>query len=427
MNRFRRCATSLVGLVALGAAGCGGVNGLTEGRALSLPRPVTRVVREVQRALTIDQTLTPGAPASGTCITEWDPTRAQEDITLDGTVASTAGSTNNGVLSTGAQASGRRYFEVVFESLGGVTFNSIVVKADDPVGTTDPSYFSEGGCGLGVGDCASIRDFNAGDVISVLADLDTGRVDFAINGVLTVDDDDVFSPRALAIVPGVGPFRAGVTLDDGARARANFGATAFAYAPPDGFVAWATGEADDEGRCVSATPSVAPPAPVSAGVDCEAGYQLTGINTGVRAQGDDETALVVLGVYQPSERGVIDVRINRPGRYALVVGSYVTAVWNVTAGPDVVIERIIGKSYEGVTINAPGVSNIETSAFLVDGAEADYVTGHAWPYSFGGSDTVGFVGDAEQRTSLPLAIFAGANTSESFTVEPDGTELTTCR
>jgi hypothetical protein len=240
--------------------------GFTEGRPLALARPRTAVTRpEVQTLSTDGQLPTDGVTRGGECRVAWNQATAQEDITvIDDVIAFSSGSTNNGVRSTAAHANGRRYFEVTFSELGGASYNGIAVIADDPQGHIDESYFEELGCfgGIAIGHCASITSFGAGDVVSVLADLDAGRVDFAVNGVLTAADSG-FDPRAFAIVPGAGPFRAGVVLGDGARARANFGAEPFAFAPPSGFRAWNEDlEQDADGNCLDAPATPATPAPV---------------------------------------------------------------------------------------------------------------------------------------------------------------------
>jgi hypothetical protein len=396
----------------------------------SLPRPRTTIERATAfstAALIDGGSLQQGSTSvDAGCPVLWDPALAQEDITVDGTVASTAGSTNNGVRSNAARTHGRHYFEVVFESLGDASFNEVSVVADDPVGTTDPSFFDEIGCGVSVGHCAALTNFNAGDVISVIADLDTGRVDFAVNGSLTAGDAlDGFSPRALAIVPGAGPFRAGVTLGDGARARANFGAEPFAYAPPEGFTAWGNGLAvDDNGACVSEAPLPLTKANVTVLADCDAGNNVTSVDTGVDV--GDGPALAMFGIYEPTESGNVDVTVSRPGRYVVVLGSYSSTNWSVHAGEGVTIDRVIARSYEGVTVDAPDGVDVDTSAF-VEGEDAGYVSGHAWPYSFGGSDTVGFVGNAEQVTGLSLSYFAGTYRTDTMELLPDGVTPTECR
>jgi len=415
------------------AAGCApnlfpwfGGESLTEGRRLSVPRPLTTITRPTTQRLIDGGSLAGGSSdAAGACIVEWDPTRAQQDIVLDGVRASVTGSTFNGVRSTGAHDSGRHYFEIVFDALGDGSFNSVAVVADDPVLAPDESYFDEVGCGIGIGHCTSVRGFAAGDVVSIMADLDTGRVDFAINGALTSADNLGFDPRALAIVPGAGPFRAGITLAENASARANFGAEPFAFSPPQGFEPWGSGlPADDDGRCISAPALLLTPAPVSAGVDCDAGYHLSTVDTGVDV--GDGPALALFGVYESSATGDVEVSIDRPGRYVVVLGSYESVDWTVRQGDGVTIERVIARSYEGASVSAPAGTIVDASSFVTD-EMSDYVSGHAWPYSFGGSDTVGFVGHAEALTGLRLSTFAGAYDNDRFVLHADSATTGECR
>lgn len=425
-RRHRPLVAAVLGVAAV--AGCDPFTslfpGLTEGRPLVMARPRTAVTRPDVQALSIDGQLpTDGVTRGGECRVAWDQETAQEDITvIDDVIAFTAGSTNNGVRSTAAHANGRRYFEVTFSDLGDGSYNGIAVIADDPVGHIDNSYFEELGCfgGIAIGHCASITSFAAGDVVSVLADLDTGRVDFAVNGALTAADSG-FDPRALAIVPGAGPFRAGVVLGDGARARANFGAEPFAFAPPSGFRAWNEDlEQDADGHCLDAAATPATPAPVSSGVDCDAGYTLTSIRTGAH---DGDRELVVLGTHDSAN---LDVRLDRPGRYVLVIGSYNPGAWQISVGEGVTLEKVIAYGYEAQTVTAPEGVVVENHAY-VDGQSEEYAVGHGWPYTFGGSDTVGYVGLAERDSGLPLSFFAGAYTTTGFTLHADDVTPTTCR
>jgi len=429
MSHRRRPSPLVAAVLGVAAvAGCDPfaslIPGLTEGRPLVMARPRTAVTRPDVQALSIDGQLpTDGVTRGGECRVAWDQQTAQEDITvIDDVIAFSSGSTNNGVRSTAAHANGRRYFEVTFSDLGDGSYNGIAVIADDPAASDDTSYFEEIGCfgGIAVGHCASITSFAAGDVVSVLADLDTGRVDFAVNGVLTAADSP-FEPRALAIVPGAGPFRAGVVLGDGARARANFGAEAFAFAPPSGFRAWNEDlEVDGDGNCLDAPATPAPPAPVSSGVDCEAGYQLTSIRTGAHV---DDRELVVLGTHDSAN---LDVHLDRPGRYVLVIGSYNPGAWQISVADGVTLEKVIAFGYEAQTVSAPSGVTVENHAW-VDGQTEEYAVGYGWPYNFGGADTVGYVGLAERVSGLPLSYFAGAYDTTGFTLHADDAATTGCR
>jgi hypothetical protein len=424
-RRHRTIVTAILGAAAV--AGCDPVSsfttGVTEGRPLVLDRPRTAVSRPAVQALSADGQLATGdVVRSGECRVAWDQATAQRDITvIDDVIAFTAGSTNNGVRSTAAHANGRRYFEVTFTDLGDESYNGIAVIADDPPGRSDSSFFEELGCfgGIAIGHCASITRFAVGDVVSVLADLDTGRVDFAINGVLTAADSP-FDPRALAIVPGAGPFRAGVVLGDGARARANFGAVPFAFAPPSGFRAWNEElVADDDGNCLDATVAPAPPAPISTGTDCDAASALTSVRTGAR---DGDRELIVLGTYgAPS----IDVRLDRPGRYVLAISGYDPTSWTIQTAPGATLERILAYGYHAQSVQAP--DGVPVERHIYEEGSTEYGVAFQWPYDFGGGDTVGLVGLAERHGGLPLAYFAGAYSTTGFTLHADDAVPTTCR
>jgi hypothetical protein len=417
-------------LPALVNCSCSPVDASTAGRELDRPRPgmLGEPTALAVPFLVPGGVLSPGnAPASGTCDVVWDGSAIDGELSVNGTTASSSLSTFNGVTSTTAHDRGRRYFEVTFEFIGERSYNSVFVAADLPEAFF--GGFALRDCLLGAGDCASVSSFGSGDVVSVLADLDNGRVDFAVNGVLTEFTPDagiygLYAPRLLAVLPGAGPFRAGVSLDQAASARANFGAEPFRFTPPAGFTAWGAGlDADDDGACISAPAIPLTPAPVSALVNCEAGYVLSSVATGVDV-GDGPT-LALFGNYR-SPTGDVSVVVERPGRYVLVLGGYESTNWRVQAGDGVTIERVVARGYEGVTVEAPAGTAVETSSF-VDGDEADYVAGNAWPFDLGGGDTLGFVGTAEAETGLPLAFFAGAPEAEGFTLQPDGTPTTECR
>lgn len=380
----------------------------TAGRSLEQPRVggvAETSVLDSQTALPPQEetTTTPAAPG---CVVEWNPADAQRDMVIDGVVATspTVDSTNNGVRATAGHVGGRYYFEVTVESTGIDNYNQIAVIAGGP--NAAGSWFEEVGCSGDVGHCAGVEGYAAGDVISVAADLDAGRVDFAVNGVLSQGNG--WLPRTVAVVPGAGPFFPGAVLSEQGVVRANFGAEAFAFAPPEGFLPWADGFAvDDDGRCVSDALPPVTPAPIRADVP------LSSYDAGR----SDEVALVVLGVYEPNDSGVIDVSVTRPGRYALDLSSYTAARWQISAGDGVVVERVRVSGYEGATVDVSGVADGVATVDVEVGNGSGGVCAIAWPYDFGGCDTLSVVGTAERESGSLLSYFAGTYRAGSFTLE----------
>jgi hypothetical protein len=414
----------------------------------TLGRPLT----DAQAAAppTEASTLTPAtstAPTS-TCAVGWVQNPELGSPSIDGVAAGADGEVA-GVFSSAAHSHGKRYFELIVDD-GGVDLGTswtdingtrqvfdaeVGVYADTPAGSEEDggSWTALVGCANhSVGDCATERGFQSGDVVSVLADLDSGRIDFAINGVLggvgadghdgivdgaiegsageAIAVEGLFLPRRLVVVPGAGPYRIAARLVSGARVRGNFGQEPFSFAPPAGFTAWGADlDVDGDGACVDAAAIPAPPAPISAVVDCGAGYRLDTF----AAAPSDGTQLVVLGMHEAMRDERVDIHIARPGRYALVLGSYEPTQFVVSAAADVVIERVIAHGFREPTVEAPAGVVIETERENVDTLSD---TGDTWPYDFGGGDTVGMIDDAQARTGLPLAMFGGAYVVRSFTV-----------
>ncbi len=274
--------------------------------------------------------------------------------------------------------------------------------------------------------------------MSVAADLDAGRLDFYVDGLLT-------SERSQTLAPGVGPFQAGA-VSSGSSLRINFGSEPFAYGVPAGYEPWFGGNEDASGACIPDTVTPAPPAPVR--VDC------TGVNecvlTSFQASTSAATDLVILGVSDsggdigwvwgtdengqpirvqtgPARRGSIVVDVNRPGRVALVLSAYEATDWTVRSGAGTELASVsaYGMYRPAVSGLGPDVPlDIHTICTESDwqgctaySDETFPVGAYQWPHSTGGGDTQGFVKHVEARLRLPLKIFAGADQARGFVVE----------
>lgn len=318
-------------------------------------------------------------------------------VKLDGTLLCTAG-----------HSAGKWYFEVTVDDGGLDGFQQAGVTALKGEGE---GYVQEMGCWDEIGNCVSIQGYSTGDVIGVAADLDTGLVSFAVNGEIDASQGFLES-RAVAAIDGAGPYFANVILPAGGALHANFGEEAFAFTLPEGFRPYASGLAvDDNGFCVSDAPRPLTPAPVT--IACpEGGDELSTADLG--AHGD--VVLNTFAVYEPAS-DVVVVEIAQPGRHVVALGSYESVHWRAVATNGAVVERVIATSYDASTVDAPESATVETHSYAA-GEQNVVSAGTEWPFELGGGDTLGFVGDAEQRTGLALSPWAGM---------PRGSPSTTAR
>lgn len=300
-----------------------------------------------------------------------------------------------------AHDSGRWYFEAVVKnfifSAGGIG----VFAAPASVGTIGPVFMAATAA-------AGVMPTATG-TISVVADLDAGRVYFYVDGVYR-------SEGSLLDIPGVGAFHAGGANSPGNVVRLNFGGAPFRFAPPAGYQAWLGGPTGPGGACLGDQDPPLPSAPIE--VDCNAPCA----PTSYLAPTLNPTALIMLGTYSAGgsedQPGVIVVEIEREEPVALVLTAYEPTVWEIRAGPrtHLVSVSVYGFHRQRVTGLAPSVP-LDLHPICTAGSggacnssntgEMHPAAAFRWPFDGGGGDTQAFVDLVETRTCLPLRMFAG--------------------
>ena len=171
-------------------------------------------------------------------------------LTASNTTAEVASGTSiRSVLGTTSRASGKFYFEVVFDSGG--TFGS-GVRHDIGVTTAHPVSSGASGVGSGAGyrrsgdifvggaSVATVTALSAGDVVGVAIDLDTGEIWFRRNGTWTSGDPATGASPAATISTGTyWPF---ASSESGAAMKVTLRSTAasFTGSIPSGFSSWGT-------------------------------------------------------------------------------------------------------------------------------------------------------------------------------------------
>jgi hypothetical protein len=91
----------------------------------------------------------------------------------------------------------------------------------------------------------------------------------------------------------------------------------------------------------------------------------------------------VIGIYETPD-GDVTLRIDRPGRHALILSAYMPTTWNVTTGPGAQVEAIYAVGYHRQTVKA------ETGIKVVTDSHDDggpYACGYSWPSNDPSCDT----------------------------------------
>ncbi|MEQ1568548.1 MAG: hypothetical protein ABMA64_23120 [Myxococcota bacterium] len=256
-----------------------------------------------------------------------------------------------------------------------------------------------------------------GGTIGIAADLDAGRVSFYQNGV-HVD------LREVAVAPGMGGYSPAVIGAEDALI--NVGATPFTFAPPPGYLAWATD--DDGGPCDGYTPEPLAPAPVH-----------TWPAVAPSAYGDGGELVLVsaragagfVAARSPTGRlpvtpGNIDVYVDRAGPTRLALFGFEPTRWTVHQRPGATLTGVSVYGFHLQEVAAPPGVPVDVHLWCrggfggvcVDRTGEEFPTpGQRWPFD-SGSDTLGWIAAVEAATCHPMGVFAGlADGARHVTVE----------
>lgn len=222
----------------------GGLYNGTSGLALG-----TGLYRDVNGLWSGASGLEAGFVAAPVTATTWNPADKSASITLSGgdlVVAFTAAITDANVRSTTSHASGKWYFSATAGDMTatgdespafGIADGTFDLDTVLGVSTNAAAAFPYGGTYYDDTHIAGPPWVEGGDV-GIAVDIDAGLLWVAVNGVF--DGSPVLGTggRDVSGVCTGEVFAAVYSFDVSTVAATNFGATAFAHAPPAGFVAW---------------------------------------------------------------------------------------------------------------------------------------------------------------------------------------------
>ncbi|MEM9488674.1 MAG: hypothetical protein AAGC55_05990, partial [Myxococcota bacterium] len=110
----------------------------------------------------------------------------------------------------------------------------------------------------------------------------------------------------------------------------------------------------------------------------------------------------------------VRVHLTRPGNTVLVLASYASSHWVVTAEPEVTIEGIILSGYHRQTVDAPIGVPMQEFSYSHNDTTLGY--GIEWP----SYDSANLVVTAERMTERKLTSFRGCFASTSFQIDEPG-------
>ncbi|EYF05044.1 SPRY domain-containing protein [Chondromyces apiculatus] len=346
------------------------------------------------------------------------------EIAGDGLTASCLNDSYGVAHGNASHVGGRWYFEVSIDSMSD---EGIWWAQNLGVGTAEVLYNTgvTGGMGAFLNTTGSLADpfstpnfsgapYGPGDVVGVAADLDAGRVFFRKNGGWMNGANPAAGNGGVEIMvlPGSGSYYPAIGLSTGDVATFNFGATDFAYPPPEGFAPFGSGiETDASGACIDPGPEGIPATPAPMEAICATG-DFTSYASG--ASGAEE--LHIVGIYTPGggEGGQVDVHVERQGATALVLSTYDAAKFRVTTAPGATVTRILLSSYAPSTVTAPPGVPVDSYVYEVNGQALGFAS--RWPNDTGGGDTQELVAAAESETGLPMSSFSGCYGGDVFTL-----------
>ncbi|MBK8255970.1 MAG: hypothetical protein IPK82_25300 [Polyangiaceae bacterium] len=147
---------------------------------------------------------------------------------------------------------------------------------------------------------------------------------------------------------------------------------------------------------------------------------------------DADAEVHVIGIYDSygaaaGTEGVASVHINKPGVHVLVLSAYSETAWVVTAGPGVIIKRVIATGYEeqAVTISPVGTT-VSTLDYETHGAFVG--CGYEWPDTdpMSGCETPELLAQIEGLLQLEPTSFHGCYAASAFVMNVDGSVTIDC-
>ncbi|MGE0871358.1 MAG: hypothetical protein AB7P03_22545 [Kofleriaceae bacterium] len=123
----------------------------------------------------------------------------------------------------------------------------------------------------------------------------------------------------------------------------------------------------------------------------------------------------VVGVFEatPSDDGGgIILRVDRPGRHAIVVSAHESTNWKVEAAPGAKIEAVYAVGYGKQTVKAPSGVRVVTES---RDEGKPYACGYAWGASTPDCDTDNLLNLVRYRVHEPTS-FHGCKSASRFTI-----------
>jgi hypothetical protein len=199
--------------------------------------------------VTIDGALCIDSGGAGPTVVTWDPAYKGASITLSGgnLVATGAGVSNNLVRGTAHFTTGKFYYEVQVNTIGGTNYPRMGVG-----GSTVPVTSNGGTAGQvfaliqvspafafnGNASTATGVTYVANDVMMIAVDVDTGKVWFGKNGTWILSGNPATGANpTFTLTPGTDLYPMGVTAG-GSQATARFASASWGFAAPSGFGPW---------------------------------------------------------------------------------------------------------------------------------------------------------------------------------------------
>lgn len=342
-------------------------------------------------------------------MTTWNPSDKAAQITLSNGNLTATSSANSGptVRSTTSKSAGKLKIEFVVGAIGtagarvglttaGAALSSQVGIAASTLGWVSSGIFQTGGITAGSG-----VTFTTGDVLGFELDFTTNKLYVSKNGVYAFGTNP--ATAAAFALPAATPMFAAASPNISTLLTANFGASAFSYAPYTGFSSWDP--------------------PVSALAADGAAFTQTGVAAGLRATrrlSADGGAFVVEGV---------DPALNKSRIMTADAGSYATsgvsasilATRGLAAGPASIV-------YTGNVAVLQAAHNFLLDALAgtvgISGQSASFRRTYQLSADAGAYNVYGALADVRQSQSRILTALGGETLFRALLVTMEFTSET---